>query len=74
MRIHVVYEPDGKIIALADLDTQGGIGVRPLAQEGHEFTRIDVPDAYTGLPLSGLYERLRLEIRPEGPQAHWRQA
>ncbi|MFI5617986.1 hypothetical protein [Streptomyces sp. NPDC051567] len=73
MRVHVVYERDGKIVALADVDSEGGVGVRPLAQEGREFTQIDVPDAYAGLPLSGLYERLRLEVGTEGPRAHWQQ-
>ncbi|MEW1699152.1 hypothetical protein ACIQCR_11075 [Streptomyces sp. NPDC093249] len=74
MRVHVVYERDGKVIALADVDSEGGVEVRPLAREGLEFTQIEVPDAYAALPLSGLYARLRLEVGTEGPRAHWQQA
>ncbi|MFJ8312215.1 MULTISPECIES: hypothetical protein [unclassified Streptomyces] len=71
MRVQVAYDQHGRIIALADVDSSGGVSVRPLPMDGREVTEIEVPDEYTDLPLSGLYARLRLEVGPEGPQAHW---
>ncbi|MFE7316533.1 hypothetical protein ACFU7T_26080 [Streptomyces sp. NPDC057555] len=70
MRVHVAYEQDGSIVALAEIEENptGGIACRPLPGDGQSVAEAEVPREFTDLPLSQLLKNLRVSERPEGVQ------
>ena len=68
MRVHVAYEQDGSIVALAEIEENptGGIACRPVPGDGQAVAEADVPEEFTELPLSHLLKSLRASAGPEG--------
>ncbi|MEU7181783.1 MULTISPECIES: hypothetical protein [Streptomyces] len=68
MRVHVAYERDGSIVALAEIEENptGGVACRPLPGDGQTVAEADVPGEFTDLPLSQLLSSLRVSEGSEG--------
>lgn len=65
MKLHVVHNKDGEILAAARADTSSPIRARPQADEkaGQHATEIYVPAAYQHYDLGGICQRLRVDTK-----------
>jgi hypothetical protein len=65
MKLYVVHNKDGEILAAARTDTSSPIRVRPQADEraGQLATEIYVPAVYQHYDLAGICQRLRVDTK-----------
>ncbi|MFF4160857.1 hypothetical protein [Streptomyces sp. NPDC001678] len=69
MKVHVLFDVDGKIITLVESTAdETGPQVRPLAKEGQSVAELEVPTAYSGSSLLDLLTLLRVEVRSGTPR------
>ena len=57
MRLHVVHDDSGRIVAAARSDE---VGPHPLAPEGHFGAEVEVPDEHRDLGLDDVCARYRV--------------
>lgn len=64
MRLHVLYDSDGRIVAAAPSDAADGeMVVRPVATEpGQEAGEMEVPGELDGADLAEICERSRVDV------------
>ncbi|WP_248579540.1 hypothetical protein [Nocardioides sp. InS609-2] len=64
MRLHVLYDGEGRIVAAAPSDVADGeLVVRPVATEpGHEAGELEVPSELEGAALADICERSRVDV------------
>ncbi|WP_329563131.1 hypothetical protein [Kitasatospora sp. NBC_01266] len=69
MRVHVAYEQDGRIVALAEIEDQpaGNMVIRPVAGGGRSVVEAEVPTEYADFSLAGLIDRLRVDTGAATP-------
>lgn len=69
MKLHVVYNKDGDIVAAARLDTAAPVLARPNADEkaGHRAAEINVPAEYQHYDLKGVFQKLRVDVKSKSP-------
>lgn len=65
MKLYIVHNKDGDILAAARTDTSSPIRVRPQADEqtGQQATEIYVPAAYQHYDLAGICRRLKVDTK-----------
>ncbi|MFD9815661.1 hypothetical protein [Streptomyces sp. NPDC059080] len=64
MRAHVVYEQDGRIVGLVEIEDRpaGGVGIRPVAEPGREVAEMEIPDRYRDSRFAELLDVLRVDV------------
>jgi hypothetical protein len=69
MKLHVVYNKDGDIVAAARLDTTAPVRIRPNADEkaGHRAADVNVPAEYQQHDLAGICQKLRVDVKGKSP-------
>jgi len=69
MKLRVVYNKDGDIVAAARLDTAGPVRARPNADEqaGHRAADVYVPAEYHHYDLAGVCQKLRVDLKSKFP-------
>jgi hypothetical protein len=67
MKLHVVFDRDGKILGAAQLGGAERVRARPIAdeKEGQRAADVYVPPEYQHYDLAGVCQRLRVDV--EGP-------
>jgi hypothetical protein len=65
MKLHVVYNKDGDIVAAARLDTTAPVRIRPNADEqaGHRAADVYVPAEYHHYDLAGICQKLKVDVK-----------
>jgi len=62
MKLHLVHDAAGKILAAADI-TRGAMGPRPMAGKGQHELVVDVPAEHDGKHLHELCLSLRVDTQ-----------
>ncbi len=67
MKLHVVFNEDGDILAAAHLGTAAPVRARPVVDEqaGHRAAEVYVPVDYRDYDLAGVCQRLRVDVKGE---------
>jgi hypothetical protein len=70
MRLHVLFNENGDILAAAPLGSVGPVRVRPVADEraGQRAASVDVPPEYAHYDLSAVGQRLRVSVEGRFPE------
>lgn len=65
MKLHVVFNKKGDILAAAQLNGDAPVKARPIAdeKEGHRVADVFVPTGYQHYDLAGVCQRLRVETK-----------
>ncbi len=65
MKLHVVFNKDGDIMAAAQLDGDSPIQARPIADEkhGHRTAEVDVPKEYGHYNLAAVCQKMRVDAK-----------
>lgn len=69
MKLHVVFNKDGEILAAAHLDTATQVRARPVADEqaGHRAAEVYVPGEYQHYDLAGVCQRMKVDTKGKLP-------
>ena len=64
MKLHVIFNREGEILAAAQLDSDAPVRARPVADEqaGHRAADVYVPAEYQHYGLADLCQRLRVDV------------
>jgi hypothetical protein len=70
MKLHVVYDKNGDIVAAARLDSTAPVHARPNADEkaGHRAAEVSVPTEYQKDDLAGIFQKLRVDVKSKSPE------
>jgi len=70
MRLHVVFNENGDILAAAPSDSVGSVRVRPVADEraGQRAASVDVPPEYVDYDVLAVGQRLRINVEGRYPE------
>jgi hypothetical protein len=70
MRLHVVFDKDGGILAAARSDSTGPLRVRPMADEqaGQQAAEVHVPPEYAHYDLAAVCQRLKVSVKGRFPE------
>jgi hypothetical protein len=70
MRLHVVFNEKGNILAAALLDSRGPVRARPVADEraGQRAADVDVPAEYSNYDVLAVCRRLRVTVEGKYPE------
>jgi hypothetical protein len=65
MKLHVVYDKNGDIVAAARVDATAPVRIRPNADEkaGHRAADVNVPAEYQQHDLAGICQKLRVDVK-----------
>jgi hypothetical protein len=73
MRLHVVYDRSGSIVAAVRLDSATSNHPRPVVKEGHAAAEMEVPHEHAHLSFADVCHRLKVDtsgtkpiLRPKG--------
>jgi hypothetical protein len=69
MKLHVVYNKDGDIVAAARVDTTAPVRIRRNADEkaGHRAAEVSVPAEYHQYDLAAIFQKLRVDVKSNSP-------
>ena len=69
MKIHVVFNKEGDILAAAHLDPASGIRARPVPNEqaGHKAADVYVPAEHANYDLAAVCQRLKVDQKGKFP-------
>lgn len=69
MRLHVLFDPQGKILAAATVHDGSGVHVRPTADEraGHGVAELEVPRDYHDRDLAAMCRALHVDLSGKAP-------
>ncbi|GAA1899254.1 hypothetical protein [Streptantibioticus ferralitis] len=68
MRVQVLYDTEGNLIALSGTAVEEGQpGHRLIATDGHEVAEVEVPAGYVDSTLPDIFNQLRVEIHAGQP-------
>jgi hypothetical protein len=70
MKLQIVFDEDGGIIAAAELESDAPVQVRPIADEraGHRAAEFAVPREYSDHDLAAVCQRLAVDAAGEIPE------
>jgi hypothetical protein len=70
MKLHVVFDQDGRILAAAKLDPKAPVRARPMPDEDHRqrAADVDVPSDYRRQKLDAICETMMVDTRGKHPQ------
>jgi hypothetical protein len=70
MKLHVLFDKDGEILAAVRRDTDMPVRARPLAddQAGHRLADVYVPAEYAHYDLAGVCQRLKVDAKAKVPE------
>ena len=65
MKLHVLYDKDGTIIAASRRDGGAPVRARPMPDDaaGHRMAEVYVPAQYAHLDLAGVCQRMAVDVR-----------
>lgn len=65
MKLHVVFDKQGEILAAAQLDTEAPVRARPVPDEkaGHRAAVVYVPPEYRHYDLAGVCRQMRVDAK-----------
>ena len=69
MRLHVVFNKDGDILAAVQLDSGSPIRVHPIGDEkaGHRAAEVYVPAEFQHFDLAGVCRRMKIDNKAKLP-------
>ena len=69
MKLHVVFDKNGEILAAAQLDAEAPVRARPVADEkaGHRAAEVYVPAEYGHYDLAGVCQRMKVDAKGKLP-------
>jgi hypothetical protein len=69
MKLHVVFNKEGDIVAATRLDVESAVRARPVANEqaGHKAAEIYVPVEHAHYDLGAVCQRLKVEPKGKYP-------
>ena len=69
MKLHVVFNGDGDIVAAVHLTRGAAVRVRPVVdeQQGHRAADVHVPAEYQHFDLATVCRRMRVDVRGDFP-------
>lgn len=69
MKLHVVFNKDGDILAAAHLDSNAPVRLRPIADEkaGHRAAEVYVPTEYQRYDLAGVCRQMKVDNKAKLP-------
>lgn len=69
MKLHVVFEENGRILGAVQLDGPRAVVARPMADEqaGHRFAEVYVPAEYRHYDLAAVCQRMTVDVKGEFP-------
>ena len=69
MKLHVVYNKDGDIVAAARVDSTAPVRIRPNADEkaGHRAAEVSVPAEFQKHNLAEMLQKLRVDVKSKSP-------
>jgi hypothetical protein len=73
MKLHVVFDNEGKIVAAARLDDEitdqfpPRPRIRPLPNQGHQVAELFVPPEHSFMDLAGVCQRLQVDVTGRFP-------
>jgi len=75
VRLHVIYDGDGEIVAAAQVDRTAPVRARPSADEGagHRAAEVYVPAEYLHDDLAAVCRRLRVDDSGRFPELRERE-
>ena len=62
MKIHVLYAPDGRIVAAVHLDSPEASRLRPVPGPGHRAADFEVPEQHAHLGFEGVCRHLVVDL------------
>jgi hypothetical protein len=70
MKLHVIFDRDGTILAAATLGSAAPVRARPMPDEdqGHRAADVSVPSDYRSQKLSAICERMIVDVTGKHPQ------
>lgn len=70
MKLHVLFDKDGEILAAVDLGGDGSVRARPVPDEGqgHRTADVFVPRDYQHYDLAAIAQRLKVDARAKLPE------
>jgi hypothetical protein len=70
MKLHVVFDREGNIVAAAQVNAAASLRARPLPDEdaGHRAADVYIPVEYGHYDLAGVCERLRVDVKGKFPE------
>jgi hypothetical protein len=65
MKLHVVFNKDGEILAAVQLDSGASVRARPVADEeaGHRAADVYIPPEYQHYGLAAVCQRMRVDVK-----------
>ena len=65
MKLHVLFNKEGEILAAAQIDASLPVRARPVADEkaGHRAAQVYVPVEYRHYDIAGVCQRMRVEVK-----------
>jgi hypothetical protein len=65
MKLHVLFDKEGEILAAAQIDTSLPVRVRPVPDEkaGHRAAQVYVPAEYRHYDIAGVCQRMKVEVK-----------
>ena len=69
MKLHVVFNKDGEILAAAQLDSGAPVRMRPIADEkaGHRAAEVYVPVEYQHFDFAGVCRQMKVDSKAKLP-------
>ena len=70
MKLHVVYDKNGDIVAAARLNSTAPVQARPNADEkaGHRAAEVSVPAEFQKHDLAAIFQKLRVDVKSKSPE------
>jgi hypothetical protein len=67
MRLHVVYDKRGKIVAAVNLEPADSSLLRPVAKKGQASAELEVPKEHAHLSFADVCQRFKVDTRTKNP-------
>lgn len=70
MKVHIVFDEEGGIVAAVKLDSDAPVRARPIADEqaGQRAADVYVPPEYSHYDLAGVCQRLTVDVAGRVPE------
>ena len=65
MKLHVLFDQSGEIVAAARRDSDASVRAQPMPDDdaGHRVAEVYVPAEYAHYDLAGICQRMRIEAK-----------
>lgn len=65
MKLHVLFNKEGEILAAAQIDPSFPVRIRPVPDEkaGHRVAQVYVPAEFRHFDIAGVCQRMRVDLK-----------